>query len=223
MKKMIIALLCVLLLLSGCANAQISNNNTGASSASSEKETTTYESQIKKEECALCSKHGNTMLPAYSGQKNLGIICINTFDISPIEINRYDDFGNLIEKPSETFSIMHNGFGEGNMNTHVTPNPDRGYANVDVCFTKNETVDKTAVESLLCSDCLTSIMNESWDEPYGVGVIDFDTLEVRLFEEKITGFTFGDYYIEIDHTEKEKDSDPTELDLLIFYCPPRYE
>ena len=132
MKKMIIALLCVLLLLSGCANAQISNNNTGASSASSEKETTTYESQIKKEECALCSQHGNTMLPAYSGQKNLGIICINTFDISPIEINRYDDFGNLIEKPSETFSIMHNGFGEGNMNTHVTPNPDRGYANVDV-------------------------------------------------------------------------------------------
>ena len=90
-------------------------------------------------------------------------------------------------------------------------------------FTKDETVDKTAVESLLCSDCLTSIMNESWDEPYGVGVLDFDTLEVRLFEEKITGFTFGDYYIEIDHTEKEKDSDPTELDLLIFYCPPRYE
>ena len=36
-------------------------------------------------------------------KKNLGIICINTFDISPIEINRYDDFGNLIEKPSETF------------------------------------------------------------------------------------------------------------------------
>lgn len=109
------------------------------------------------------------------------------------------------------------------MNTHVVPNPDRGYANVDVSFTKDETVDKEAVESLLCSDCLTSIMTESWDEPYGVGVIDFDTLEVRLFEEKITGFTFGDYYIEIDHTEKENVSDPTELDLLIFYCPPRYE
>ena len=95
MKKMIIALLCGLLLLSGCANAQISNNDTGASAASSEKEATTYESQIKKEECELCSQQGNTMLPAYAGQKNLGIICINTFDISPIEINRYDDFGSL--------------------------------------------------------------------------------------------------------------------------------
>ena len=223
MKKMIITVLCGLLLLSGCANAQISNNDTGASAASSEKEATTYESQIKKEECALCKQQGNTILPAYAGQKNLGIICINTFDISPIEINRYDDFGNLIEKPSETFSIMHNGFGEENMNTHVTPNPDRGYANVDVSFTKDETVDKSAIESLLCSDCISSIMTKTWDEPYGVGVIDFDTLEVRLFEEKITGFTFGDYYIEIDHTEKQNDSDPTELDLLIFYCPPRYE
>ena len=56
MKKMIIALLCGLLLLSGCANAQISNNDTGASSASSEKEATIYESQIKKEECALCKQ-----------------------------------------------------------------------------------------------------------------------------------------------------------------------
>ena len=47
MKKMIIALLCGLLLLSGCANAQISNNDTGASAASSEKEATTYEYQLQ--------------------------------------------------------------------------------------------------------------------------------------------------------------------------------
>ena len=65
-------------------------------------------------------------------------------------------------------------------------------------------------------------MDEYWNEPYGVGVIDFDTHEVRLLEEKITGFTFGDYFIDIDRKEKEKSSDPMELDLLIIYCPPRY-
>ena len=66
-------------------------------------------------------------------------------------------------------------------------------------------------------------MEESWEEPYPVGVINFETLEVRLFEENITGFTFGDYYIDIDRRENKDDSERIELDLLIFYCPPRYE
>lgn len=223
MKKLIALLLCIALFLTGCAMTQVENNDNGSAVESIKNDEITFESRIKKEECALCSQQGKSMLPAYAGQKNLGIICINTFDISPVEINRYDDSGNLIEKTSETFSIIRNTFGEESMSTNVTPNPDRGYANVDVSFTKGEVVDQKAVENLLCSECLASVMGEYWDEPYGIGVINFETLEVRLLEEKITGFTFGDYYIEIDHNEKENDSDPTELDLLIFYCPPRYE
>lgn len=70
---------------------------------------------------------------------------------------------------------------------------------------------------------MTAITEDTWNEPYGVGVINFETLEVRLFEQNITGFTFGDYYVDIDRREKKDNSEWTELDLLIFYCPPRYE
>lgn len=220
MKKLFIALLCMLLL-SGCTSTPEPNTDAG-SAAWHEKKTITYESRIAKEECALCNQQGNSLLSANAGQKNLGIICINTCDISPVEINRYDDHGNLIEKPSETFSIIRNGCRDEGMTTQVTSNPERGFANVNVSLTKDKAIDKEAVESLLCSDCLSAIMGEYWDEPYGVGVIDFDTLEVRLLEARITGFTFGDYYIDIDHKEKKESSDPTEFDLLVFYCPPRY-
>lgn len=221
MKKLLIVLLCMLLL-SGCTSTPETNAESG-SEAWHEKKTVTYQSRIKKEECALCNQQENSMLSAYSGQKNLGIICINTCDISPIGINRYDDHGNLIEEPSDTFSIIRNSCRDEGMATQVMANPERGFANVNVSLTKDVAIDKEAVERLLCSDCLSAILGKYWNEPYGIGVIDFDTLEVRLLEEKITGFTFGDYYIDIDHEEKENMSDPTELDLLIIYCPPRYE
>jgi len=76
---------------------------------------------------------------------------------------------------------------------------------------------------LLCQTCLDAIMEEAWDEPYGVGVINFETLEVRLFEENISGFSFGDYYLDIDRRENNSESEWTELDMFIVYCPMRYE
>lgn len=220
MKRIVGILLCIMLSLSGCTKAPESN---AAVSSSKETEEIVYVSQITKENCVLCANQEKSLLSAYAGQKNIGIISINTFDISPVEINRYDAFGNLIETPSETFSITHNGFGEGEMNTHVMPNTDRGYATVDVSFTNDKSIDKSAVENLLCVDCLNTIMEDSWGEPYGVGVINFETMEVRLFEEHTTAFTFGDFYIDIEQRENEESSDEVDLDLLIFYCPPRYE
>ena len=223
MKKLFFILLCAVLLLSGCTNAGTDNSGNKATYEPEEKEEITYTSAITKEECALCNKGGKTLLPAYAGQNNLGIICINTFDMSPVTLNQYDDYGNLIEEEAGYSSHTHNGFGEDKMSTSVWTNPDRRYATVDVSFKDDNQVDKDSVESLLCQDCLTTIMEDTWEEPYGVGVINFETLEVRLFEENITGFTFGDYYIDIDRRENKDDPEQTELDLLIFYCPPRYE
>ncbi len=223
MKKLIPFLLCIMLVLSGCANAKPQSTSNNQSYVDDEKEEIIYTSKIQKSECALCNKGGKTLLPAYAGQNNVGIICINTFDISPVSINRYDDFGNLIEEPAGHMTMNHNSFGEGRMSTSTSAVYDRGYANVDVSFTDDKTVDKDSVEKLLCQDCLTTIMDDAWDEPYGIGVINFETLEVKLFEENVTAFSFGDYYIDIDRRENTDETERTELDLLIFYCPERYK
>lgn len=223
MKKLITLLLCALLLLSGCSNTETSDAKEQSHYTPEEKEEIVYTSKITKDECALCSKAGETLLPLYAGQTNLGIICINSFDLSPIEFNRYDDFGNLIEEKAGYSRRTTNSFGEGNMITSIDSNSDRGYAHVHVGFTDDDSVNKEKVESLLCQTCLDAIMEEAWDEPYGVGVINFETLEVRLFEENISGFSFGDYYLDIDRRENNGESEWTELDMFIVYCPMRYE
>ena len=223
MKKLFFLLLCTVLVLSGCVNAEQSPQDSKPSYTADEKEEVVYTSQIEKEECALCNKAGETLLPLYAGQTNLGIICINSFDLSPIEFNRYDDYGNLIEEKAGYSRRTSNGFGEGNMVTSISSNSDRGYAHVHVGFTNDDSVNKEKVESLLCQECLDAIMEEAWDEPYGVGVINFETLEIRLFEENISGFSFGDYYLDIDRRENNSESEWTELDMFIVYCPMRYE
>lgn len=223
MKKLLTLLLCAMLVLSGCANNETSDTKGQSHYSPDEKEEINYTSKITKEDCFLCSKAGKTLLPAYAGQNNVGIICINTFDMSPVTINRYDDHGNLIEEPAGYMSTTHNSFGEDGISTSVMANPDRGHADVHVYLKSHNSVNKKSVESMLCQDCLTAIMDEAWDTPYGIGVINFETLEVRLFEENITAFTFGDYYIDIDRRESKDNPEEVELDLLIFYCPPRYE
>lgn len=223
MKKLIPFLLCVILLLCSCSSPQESVTNNKPNNTATETEEIVYTSKIKKEDCALCSKAGETLLPLYAGQTNLGIICLNSFDLSPIELNRYDDYGNLIEEKAGYSRRTTNSFGEGNMITSVDSNSDRGYALVHVGFTNDDTVNKEKVESLLCQTCLDTIMEDAWDEPYGVGVINFETLEVRLFEENISGFSFGDYYLDIDRRENNGESEWTELDMFIVYCPMRYE
>lgn len=225
MKRWIPFLLCITLLIPGCASAKTSSTSTTAEKQAEQVQEAkiTYTSKIPKENCALCNEGGKTLLPAYAGQNNLGVLSINTFDMSPVEINRYDDHGNLIEKPADHTGITHNTFGEGALSTTTAPNSNRGYADVKLYLENDKTIIKEKVENLLCQDCLDSIMKETWDSPYGVGIINFETLEVRLLEERVTGFSFGDYYIDIDRHEVKDDPEKTELDLLIFYCPPRYE
>ena len=222
MKKLLFLLMYIALFVSGCTITNPQSSNERHSYIESEKEKIVYTSNIQKSDCALCSKVGNTLLQIYAGQNNIGIICINTFDMSPVSINRYDDYGNLIEEPVGYMTMNHDGFGDGRMSTNTSTFPDRGYANVDVSFSADKTVNKESIEKLLCQDCLTAITKDTWNDPYGIGVINYETLEVKLFEEKVTAFTFGDYYIDIDRRENEDDPERIVLDLLIFYCPPRY-
>lgn len=202
------------------------------------KETTTYEntksqnksknlvytSNTSHNDCFLCNKSKKTLLPIYRGQKNIGIISLNTCDISPVIINRYDDYGNFIEKPTSSMSITRSNYENNDLFTMIVSNTNRGYANVNVSFKNDKTLNINKVMENFCTKCLISIMDSVWsDTPYGVGVINFETLEIRLLEENITAFSFGDYYISCNRREKQTDNDFIEYELLIFYCPERYQ
>lgn len=70
----------------------------------------------------------------YRGQKNLGIISLNTMDIAYIGINQYYDNSILIEKPAEHFSTSIRTSKESGFSSMVSQNSNRGYATGSITF-----------------------------------------------------------------------------------------
>ena len=68
-------------------------NSTEDVAESTEETSPRYHSDTLPEDCFLCGDGEGSPLPLYRGQKNLGVINLNSLDLSPISINRYDDFG----------------------------------------------------------------------------------------------------------------------------------
>ena len=181
-----------------------------------------YFSDTRPEDCFLCGDGKGSLLPLYRGQENLGIINLNTFDLAPVTLNRYDDFGKLIEKSADGISTHITNTGEDGFFLSVTADTDRGYARGYLSFSQAEILDIEKAASHLCSECLNRVMDNCWSEiPLGMGVIDFSNGGIRLFEENILAFTFGDYYISCTGNSDEEDK--RNMNLLIFYCPERYQ
>ena len=191
-------------------------------SVTSEPETAPAISTISKEHCFLCGD-GAKDLP-YWGQDNVGIISLNTFEVMPIAINRYDGQGALIEKninriTTHGFQAQENGFC-----THAFEIPDRGHASVSLTLNNDSTLNTEQLAAFLCQNCLDSVLSEIHESGYGVGIINFATREIHAFEKNFTGFGLGDFYIHIcGWDERDKTKGTQKIDVLVFYQPLRYE
>ncbi len=49
-----------------------------------------YHSDTSAEDCFLCGGGIENIVPSHWGQNNVALISLNTFEIKPIEINRYE-------------------------------------------------------------------------------------------------------------------------------------
>ena len=61
----------------------------------------------------------------------MGIISLNSFEISHIGINRYDDCGNMIEEASGGMSSTMSRCGREGFSSWITENSNRGYATLN--------------------------------------------------------------------------------------------
>ena len=197
MERRISALLLALCLLAGCG--------------AEEQETSVL--CVSTADCVLCKRAGTWAW----GQNNVGLISPNTFDMVPIEINRYDSGGGLIEENTGTFQIRHIQGGEEGFSALVIEEPDFGYATLTVTLGEDGAMDRGKAAAFLCENCLEDIAPEG-EETLGLGVIDFATGKVETFDRKIRGFGAGDFRIHCDWPEEGE-----KVELLIFYAPLRYE
>ena len=166
-----------------------------------------------KEDCFICGAE-----TGYFGQNNVGIVSLNTFAVMPVEINRYDHNGVLIEENTGTMQIRNFKNGENGMTASVMLEPDRGIAHVSISLNGEAALDLTNVAGYLCCDCLEELASQLHGSVSGVGVVNFSTRRLYVLQESVTSFGAGDYYIHCD-----RDAERGEIDILVTYSPLRFD
>lgn len=176
-----------------------------------------YHSDTAKQDCLLCGDGDGTLFPLYWGRDNIGIVSLNTFEVSLIEINRYDDWGRPIEKPSRSTSVQMSSHGEDCFSLHCYVDPDRGLGGGTISFQGDETLDVQKAAQFLCTDCLNATLeNVAMDECLGVAVVYFKTRELCPLEERVTGFLREDFYFLCDLREPRDEVARMEMDSVFF-------
>lgn len=174
-----------------------------------------YISEQSQEECFLCGTINDSIIASYWGEDNVGIINLNTFELLRLEINRYDNYGQLIEKAAGY--MQSSGMSDDGSYVHAWTYPDNGYASVQITGTQYS-VERESVQSHLCQSCLDQI-NEMWfgeTPPAEYAIVSFAERTIRPLVECYTWFSAGNYGIDCDFNSEG------DIDLLIHYCPPRY-
>ena len=210
MRKLVGLILVFLLLLTACSNGEQPSVN------KKEYEHIPYVSELTQEECFVCGENPNHPISSYWGEDNVGILNLNTFEVLYIEINRYDDNGQLIEETAG-YMQMHS-MSNGESYVHSSDNPDRGLSNIQIQG-ERKPVDAKAIQSFLCQTCLDKINDMYFGDypPEEYAVVNFSDKSIRPLIKNTTWFTFGNFDVDCDF---EEDGD---IDLLIHYCPPRYK
>lgn len=167
---------------------------------------------VSKEDCLLC---GDGSAGEFLwGQDNIGIFSLNTFAVMPIDINRYDREGGLVEENTGTLDMRGGTEKETGFSARLTVDADRGMAMVDCTFGEDERLEAEKAAGALCQSCLDRAVAAGGT---GVGVIDFATREFWPLGEATSGVGVGNYYVHCDWDSAK----PGAL-IWVFYTPLRY-
>lgn len=215
MKRLTLGLLAsLLIILAGC-NAEEKPTPTRDVKAE-------FSSNTSAEDCYLCGDGIESLIPSYWGQKNVALISLNTFEIIPIEINRYDEIdGHLIEEYTDPIPLEYGNSANGGFSGKMLLDYNHGFATSTMYISNDETLDINRASSFLCADCLNKFEASQLGSYFGVGVIDLETKEIRPFYKNVNGFALGDYFVYYDVKGRGSD-DSLCMGFIIFYCPLRF-
>ena len=201
--KLLSAIIAVCLLMTACSDDV------------QDTEPISYGSRISKADCFLCAEPAEPLEASRRKQDNVAILNLNTLEMMFIPINRYDDNGQLVESPAGYMQSLYDELGGCHVSSRT--DPDRGYSHVQISGA--EGVIDRSVEGKLCQDCLDRL-NSSYSAfaaPSEIAVVLFSGETFRPLTSSRTWFTIGSYGVDC------KFKDNGDIDLLVVYCPPRYE
>ena len=177
-----------------------------------------YVSAITQDECFVCGNSTKGPVSLHWGEDNVGIVNLNTFEMMRLEINRYGDHGELIEEPAGYMSSSGLIDKEADTYAHAYCFPDNAYASVQITGVQYA-IDRDSVQNRLCQNCLNSI-NDLWftdQPPAEYAVISFEYRTIQPLLNSHPWFAAGNFGVDCEFKENGA------IDLLIHYCPNRYE
>ena len=175
----------------------------------------------KKEDCCICGTSDRSMMDYYRKSGMVGVVCLNTMNISNLDTRLYSNDGTEVIEPDKDGGSMHNTYDEGKVSITIDGMEYRGIFEANISYDEDSKIDFDKTKEFLCQECLDKVasMYEEcmrWTEGEGrfpqVCLVDFATNELYPLSSHELGYNVRDFWVHIDH---EKDSD----NVMVIYAP----
>ena len=204
-KKGIFGVFVIALLCMGCVHKL----NTVTTKAENNFQLPDVKSETSQEKCCICGNNERSLMAYYRKSGMLGLVCLNTMEISTLDTRVYSDDGTEIINDGG-LSIMSSSHGEEECSFQINRMPKRGIFEAKVNYGEKSTLDFEVITKNLCQDCLDKVFSMyqgemEWSDSKGrfpeVCIVDFQTNELYTLGKSHTGYWIRDYWMHIDHND----------------------
>lgn len=124
-KNILLFIIMIILICSGCKTKYLE------AEYYSEVTLPEVKSEILEEECGICGTHPKSLMPYYRKMDSIGLVCLNTLNISNTDVRIYDDDGNeLLNQTLTSYRISSHG--EEECSFYIQGTPNRGITDVKI-------------------------------------------------------------------------------------------
>lgn len=209
-------------LLPGCTEKETTSNfkDRVLSESIEEKDYSIQVDSELKGDCYICGDNENSLMPYFRKSGMVGLVCLNTMDISNLDTRAYSDDGTEVLE-NGTMGIMTSGHGDGECMFHISSMPGRGIFEASVTYDDGSGLDFDKAKQFLCQKCLDKVCEMykeemEWSDGNGrlpeVFIVDFATNELYAIGNHRVGFWIRDFWIRVDHKENEEE-------IMAIYAP----
>ena len=161
-----------------------------------------YVSSIEEDGCLLCGT--GKVSYTYWGEDNVGILNLNTLDLLHLEINRYNDYGELIADQAGYMSTTAMTDSKIGSSAHAFVFPDSGFARLQISDAQYK-IDRSKVEESFCQGCLDMLNDTIYESPIvEYAVISFEERSIHPLTQNRPWFSAGNYGIDCEYGDDIK-------------------
>ena len=213
-KKTLLLLLGIMVVLTGCKKETLAETADKKTEYGIE-----CVSEVNVADCCICGSNNRSMMDYYRKSGMIGVVCLNTMNISTLDTRMYSNDGTeIIDSGSND---LHTSHGEGECSFSISGMPDRGIMEASVYYGENQGADFDKIKEFLCQTCLDKVeamyvddmeLSDGEGRFPEVCLVDFATNELYTLGEHSLGYWIRDFWVHIDHNEDKSD-------ILVIYAP----